>query len=101
MANTVSKSQFNVIALDEQLLSLRRKQRVWGMWISLAVGILLICFSSDLSRLLVPKDKYGGYSIEQVYQIITNLRIIGVLIFTLGLVDRVGLRWHGTSNSAV
>jgi hypothetical protein len=79
------------IDAKERYLAAKDKQTL-RMWLLLSVGVGLVCFAIPLGQVLVPKEYAGtsvGWSPDDVREIALVLRILGVMAFAAGLVERL------------
>lgn len=64
-------------------------------WVLVLLGFVLVCLAEPLGQALVNKVHYGANSYmwnpEQARGIAQNVRIIGSMVFALGLVERLVL----------
>ena len=76
---------------NERYLAAKAKHTLL-MWLLLCGGLILVCFANPLGQLLVPKEYAGtsvGWNPDDVREIAFVLRILGVMVFAAGLVERL------------
>ncbi len=68
------------------------------VWSLLIVGIFMVCFAGSIGYLLVPKTHYAAnspnsfeWSIDSLREIALVVRILGLMVFAAGLVERINI----------
>ena len=75
--------------------SLRQGMQKLFMRLLLVVGLFLVLFSGQLAHGFVPKEQVGMNTLQwngdQERDIVVVVRILGVMIFASGLIERLAL----------
>lgn len=70
-----------------------KERQIGFMWALLIGGVLLVCFASSLGQWFVPKHQYAPgnfqWSPDDAREIAFVIRILGVMAFAAGLVERL------------